>query len=310
MGNEEALLNSWPLDENTIDYVMGMPSSGIINDASDYPIITESVIQDENANRGEKNITTGYHAVEFLLWGQDFDPDGPGNRPFTDYVVGMGTNADRRRTYLDVATQLIIDDLTQVRGEWAPSTAGTYRATFVTLEPHIALGRILLGMGKLTEGELAGQRIHTPFTTKDQEDEHSCFSDNTVADYTHDVQGLNNAYFGTYTRPDGTVVGDASRSLSTLVHARDAALDMRMRAALQAALTDIEAWPTVPSCPSHVLQGMCPFDQLITGTDADPGRMAIQLVINDLHTIATTLAEVATALGINLQASNFQTDMR
>lgn len=310
MGNEEALLNSWPLDENTIDYVMGAPTSGIINDATDYPTITESVIHDENANPGEKNITAGYHAIEFLLWGQDFDADGPGNRPFTDYVVGMGTNADRRRTYLDVSTQLLVETLTQVRNEWTPATPGNYRASFVVLEPHIALGRILLGMGKLTEGELAGQRIHTPFTTKDQEDEHSCFSDNTVADYTHDVQGLVNAYFGTYTRTDGTVAGDASRSLSTLVRARDAVLDMRMRTALQRALTDIEGWPTVASCPSHALQGMCPFDQLITGTDVDPGRMAIQAVINDLHSIATTLAEVASALGINLQASNFQADMR
>jgi len=306
MGNVESLLNSWPLDENTIDYVMGSDGSGIINDPTTYPTIDASVIRDENATPGEKNITAGYHAIEFLLWGQDFNPDGPGNRSYTDYVVGMGANADRRRTYLDVSTQLLVDDLAQVHAEWTPATPGNYRASFVAVAPHIGIGRILLGMGKLTEGELAGQRIHTPFTTKDQEDEHSCFSDNTVADYTHDVQGLINAYFGTYTRTDGTVVGDPTRSLSSLVHARDPVLDMRVRMQLQQALTDIEAWPTVSSCPSVVLQGMCPFDQLIAGTNADPGRMAVQRVLNDLHAIATSLAQVATALGLDLQSSDFQ----
>lgn len=304
MDNMEGLLNSWPLDENTIDYVMGGDTTGLINDTS-MPI-TEALIHDDNASPGEKNITTGYHAIEFLLWGQDFNPDGPGNRAFTDYVVGMGTNADRRRTYLDVATQLLIDNLTQVHAEWTPSTPGNYRADFVALAPRMALGRILLGMGKLTQGELAGQRIHTPFTTKDQEDEHSCFSDNTVADYTHDVQGLVNAYFGTYTRTDGTVIGDPTRSLSSLVAVRDAALDTRLRGQLQRALTDIDGWPTVSSCPSAALQGMCPFDQLITGTDTDPGRVAVQSVINDLHDISTSLAEVATTLGVNLQSSDFQ----
>jgi putative iron-regulated protein len=307
MNNPEALINSWPLDESTIDYVMDgttLMQTGIINDPTTS--ITEQLLIDRNASPGEKNITTGYHAIEFLLWGQDFDPDGPGDRPFTDYVDGMGEHADRRRTYLDDVTALLIADLEQVHAEWTPSTPGNYRARFVALEPRVAVGRILLGMGKLAEGELSGQRIHTPFTTKDQEDEHSCFSDNTVADYTHDVLGLHDAYFGTYTRTDGTVVGDEAHGLTALVHVRDAALDARMRDALDRTLTDIEAWPTVPSCPSAALQGTCPFDQLIRGVDTDPGRMAIQRVINDLHQVATLLAEIATALGITLHSSDFQ----
>ena len=305
MGNVEALLNSWPLDESTIDYVSGTTTTTSII-ADDTISITDQLLVDRNAQPGEKNITSGYHAIEFLLWGQDFDPDGPGARPFTDYVVGMGPNADRRRAYLDVATQLLVDDLTQVRGEWAPGVAGNYRADFVRLPPRDALARILLGMGKLTEGELSGQRIHTPYTTKDQEDEHSCFSDNTVADYVDDVQGLVNAYLGTYTRTDGTRVGDPARSLSALVAARDPALDARLRGQLQQALADIEAWPSVAACPSTALQGRCPFDRLITGVDSDPGRLAVQAVIHDLHRVATSLAEVATVLGLDLQSADFQ----
>src|SRR5512143_2699130 len=125
MVNVEALVNSWPLDESAIDYVQGTPTpTGIINDPTTFPSITDQVIADQNANPGEKDITTGYHAIEFLLWGQDFDPDGPGDRPFGDYVVGTGANADRRRAYLDVVTRLLVDDLAQVRDQWAPDTAG------------------------------------------------------------------------------------------------------------------------------------------------------------------------------------------
>jgi putative iron-regulated protein len=305
MGNMEALLNSWPLDENAIDYVVGMPAAGIVNDTS--ASITRDLIAQRNALDGDKNITTGYHAIEFLLWGQDMSPDGPGDRPVGDYVDGIGTNADRRREYLDTATQLVVDNLDQVRGQWAPDTAGNFRARFVAMPPRDALTLVLVGMGKFTEGELAGQRIHTPYTTKDQEDEHSCFSDNTDADYAGDVQGLVNAYFGTYTRTDGTVVGNPTQSLSTLVHARDPDLDTRLRAQLTQALADVHAWPTVTGCPSAALQGRCPFDRLITGTDAAPNRMAVQAVLNDLNLIATSLAEVATVLGLDLQAADFQT---
>ncbi|MFO0682933.1 MAG: imelysin family protein [Sandaracinus sp.] len=306
MSNYEALLNSWPLDENVIDYVQGPGGSVVSNGLINMPgvAIEEQLLIDRNGADGEKNITAGYHAIEFLLWGQDFAADGPGNRPFTDYVVGTGTDADRRREYLDVATQLLIDDVTAVRTEWDPGAAN-YRADFVAMPPREALALVLLGMGKLAEGELAGQRIHTPFTTKDQEDEHSCFSDNTVADYTNDVRGLVSAYFGTYTRTDGTTVGDPAHSLSALVHARDPMLDDRLRDALQDALTDIQEWPEVASCPSAALQGECPFDQLILGVDTDPGRMAVQELINDLHAIAIGLAQVATALGIDLSASDF-----
>src|SRR5688572_18875849 len=80
----EGLINAWPLDENYIDYVDGPngDTAGMINDPQ-MPITEESILE---ANEGidEKSISTGYHAIEFLLWGQDFADDGPGARPFTD----------------------------------------------------------------------------------------------------------------------------------------------------------------------------------------------------------------------------------
>jgi putative iron-regulated protein len=310
MGNLESLINAWPMDEATIDYVQGAPGmtleGGIINMPTEFPSITADLLAQQNMMPGEENITVGYHAVEFLLWGQDFSDDGPGERPFTDYVMGTGTNVERRVEYLDVTSQLLVDHLEAVRDQWATGDDANYRATFLALPRRDAIHMILLGMARLAGGELAGQRIHTAYLTKDQEDEHSCFSDNTAADLAGDVQGLSNFYYGTYVRTDGTTV--SGPSLSDMVRSRDAAVDQQARTAIDRALADIRAWPSAASCPSTALQGACPFDQLITGTDTAPGRMAIQAVYLDLHAVTDAIQAVAATLGTPLTPADTSED--
>ena len=113
----EGRINAWPMDEAYIDYVDGNPEAGIINDVAGYPEITTDVLVEANENGGETNISTGWHAIEFLLWGQDLSADGAGNRPVSDYTAAP--NADRRAAYLTLATDLLIEDLTSVRDQWA-----------------------------------------------------------------------------------------------------------------------------------------------------------------------------------------------
>jgi putative iron-regulated protein len=291
-------LNEWPLDEAAIDYVradaMGTPTfGGIINMPTDFPTIDGTLIAERNFVGGEHNVTVGYHAIEFLLWGQDFYADSAGQRPFTDYVVGMQMNADRRRAYLDASTRVLVDDLTIVRDAWAPGTAGNYRSTFVALEPHEGVRRMMIGMIRLLSGEVGTDRIVPAYTMKLQEEEHSCFSDNTNDDLANDILGAANVYYGRYQRLDGTMV--SGPGLSDLVRARDPMLDARVRAAFDQVLADARGWPTTASCPSTALQGRCPFDQLITGVDTDPGRMAIWNVHNELGALATTLRTDVTA---------------
>ncbi len=302
-GNLEALINAWPLDEATIDYVRGadgMPiDGGIINSPEDVPDITAELLAQRNMMPGEENVTTGYHAIEFLLWGQDFDADGPGDRPYTDYVDGIAANADRRGAYLDVASQLLVDDLTQIRDAWAPGDDTNYRARFLASDPREALRRVLVGMGTLAGPELAGQRIRVAYTTKDQNDEHSCFSDTTNADLENDVLGISNLYHGHYTRTDGTEVDGPS--LSDLVRARDPELDARVSAEIQKALDDVRAWPEVAGCPSATLEGSCPFDALILGTDDAPGRQALDAVYLDLGAVTTSVQDIAALFGIDLR---------
>ena len=65
----------------------------------------------------------------------------------------------RRRTYLRVVTDLLLDDLNTVVQAWEPERSDHYRAQFVQGDPALGLRNILLGMGSLSRAELAGERM-------------------------------------------------------------------------------------------------------------------------------------------------------
>jgi putative iron-regulated protein len=174
---------------------------------------------------GEKNISTGYHAIEFLLWGQDFNDAGPGQRPFTDYVMGAeGTAANqvRRGQYLTTASDLLTEHLEQLVDAWAPN-AQNYRAELEEEEPEVALSRILSGMIILSGFETGGERLQAALDSRgDQEEEHSCFSDNTHVDMIEDVRGVQNVWLGRYRKVDDSV--ESGPSVRDLIAAADPAL--------------------------------------------------------------------------------------
>ena len=197
----EGLLNAWPMDENFVDYTRGPDGqtivSGLINDP-DFPL-TEEAIEAKNEQGGEKNVATGYHAIEFLLWGQDTSDDGPGNRPFTDFVTdGSGTqrNQERRGQYLKVTTGLLVKHLRQVHAQW--KVDGDYRKAFTSGPPEAAILKMLTGMIVLAGFETGGERLQAALDSQDREDEHSCFSDNTHRDMIQDIQGIQNVFLGSF----------------------------------------------------------------------------------------------------------------
>lgn len=229
-GNLEAQMNAWPLDEVMIDYTLdanGQRTTGNIidskgkftpigEDASAVNIdnITPEVLTALNENGGEANVATGYHAIEFLLWGQDQDynnfvedkvthgPTTTGQRPLTDYTNDKF--ADRRKAYLNAAADKLVNDLETVSKAWAPTlgadNTGTYRAAFLgqltgadankNIAPKEALRQIITGMGVFMKSELANERIAVAVLTPSEEDEHSCFSDNTHRDITQNFEGF------------------------------------------------------------------------------------------------------------------------
>jgi putative iron-regulated protein len=88
-------LNAWPLNVAVIDYVEGLPEAGLVN-AFDVVLTAEAILTRDQVS-DEADVTTGWHAIEFLLWGQDRRADGPGARPASDYNGGTRPNDRRRR---------------------------------------------------------------------------------------------------------------------------------------------------------------------------------------------------------------------
>lgn len=283
-GDPEGRINGWPLDENFIDYTKDEPDAGIINRPAEFAQIDKALIVKRNGDGGEKNLSAGFHAIEFLLWGQDFNPGGPGDRPFTDYVVGAGATAkhqDRRRAYLQAVTALLVDDLTSVAVQWRLESPDTYGARFVADDPKVSLTKILKGIGNLASGELARERMNNAYATKDQEEEHSCFSDTTVpVDLPESVVGIQNLYLGTY----GAL---KVPGLDALVRASDPAVADKLKLDIEATLAAMRAIPA-------------PFDQAILGPDDTPGRKALLAAINATKRLAATVALAAEALGLKL----------
>ncbi len=205
----EGLLNAWPLDEVFIDYVEGNAEAGIVNDAS--VTIDATTLESKNEEGGDANIATGYHAIEFLLWGQDQSADGPGNRPYTDYIEGEGgtaSNQGRRAQYLTTVSTMLVGHLEGLRAAWAPNSTDNYRASFEGADGTEAIQKIMTGMVILAGFETGGERLQTALDSGDQEDEHSCFSDNTHRDMIQDIQGVKNVYEGAYGSVEGPGIRD------------------------------------------------------------------------------------------------------
>lgn len=279
----EGLLNAWPLDEAYIDYVEGAPDAGIINDPAAYPTINAELLTSLNEEGGEENVSTGWHAIEFLLWGQDLSASGPGNRPYSDYT--SRSNADRRSQYLRVASDLLIAHLQQVSNEWAPN-ASNYRASFLQRSNSEALNNIITGIGELSRGELAGERMNVAYSERSQEDEHSCFSDNTTRDIVGNARGIQMVLTANY---PGGVTGT---SILDLVREEDSALAARLNSEVAASVT------TVSQIPG-------PFDQHLRDgvPDSDPGRRAVLAGIESLEDQTDTIVSAATALGVTINVT-------
>ena len=232
----EGQINAWPLDEALIDYVSDdyegeyNSQENIINSDSitvgstkqDTSTITPELLADMNEIGGsEANVTTGYHAIEFMLWGQDTNglKEGAGNRPVTDYVTEAGqcTSGDtvnedagiceRRGEFLKAATQLLVDDLTAMEAQWQPDTENTLRSDLLARKYDNGLRQIMYQMGSLALGELASERMQVAFVTGSTEDEHECFSDLTHLSYANNARGIQNVFNGSYQTVAGKTVG-------------------------------------------------------------------------------------------------------
>ena len=307
----EGQVNAWPLDEGLIDYVDKSYEHALGNPAATANIIANTEIQVgedkvdvkdltpeklaslNELGGSEANVATGYHAIEFLLWGQDLNGTGPGagNRPASDYLQGEGATGghnERRRAYLKAVTQLLVNDLEEMVGNWKPAVADNYRATLEAEPVANGLRKMLFGMGSLSLGELAGERMKVSLEANSPEDEQDCFSDNTHYSHFYDAKGIRNVYLGEYTRTDGTKL--SGPSLSSLVAKVDPATDNTLKADLEATEAKIQVMV------DHALKGEH-YDQLIAADNA-AGNQIVRDAIAALVKQTGAIEQAAGKLGI------------
>jgi len=315
-GALEGQLNAWPLDENMIDYTIndkGIKTAGNIIDTKgsfnpggeessvvDVSTITVEAITDLNENGGDANVASGYHAIEFLLWGQDQDYSNflkdsitkgattAGERPLTDYT--KDANADRRKAYLQAAAQKIVNDLTVISQAWEKGDDTNYRAALLgknidvskNISSKDAQKDIFAGMGVFIKSELANERIAVAVLTPSEEDEHSCFSDNTHRDIAQNYQGFKNILMGTYKNMDyGVAPIDAMNDAD-----KKEILDLMSKIE-----TKIESIDTIAKTSRH-------FDYQIRPNDSQ-SKVIVKLK-NELRKLGDKMVTVANANGINL----------
>lgn len=284
----EGLLNAWPLDEAYIDYVAGNPDAGIINDLVNYPVLDRALLESLNESGGEANISVGYHAIEFLLWGQDFSVGAPGYRPYTDFVSGgTASHPDRRLEYLQLCTDYLVDLLADLVQEWDPAQSGNYRAKLLDQDAAASVTGILTGIAVLSKSELAGERMFTALDNQDQEDEHSCFSDNTHRDIILNATGISNVINGTYRRTNGSTI--SGFSLIDLLEAAESNYASILTSASAQTVANCEAIGS-------------PFDVKITEEFAG-GTGPIMLAIRSLQDQGDDLSAAAVTLGLSISTN-------
>ncbi len=306
----EGKVNAWPLDEGLIDYVDQTKYYPTENDFSNFNVIANKKLRVEgnlidasviNINLlesqlheiggNEANVATGYHAIEFLLWGQDLNgtKKGKGNRPFTDFSLKDCTNenCDRRRKYLLVASELLVKDLEEIKNAWAID--GEARKDLINSSYKDGLRRILTGMGSLSYGELAGERMKLGLMLHDPEEEHDCFSDNTHNSHFFNVIGIQNIYLGKYKNLKNNFIEGAS--LSQIVASKDKQLDIMLKDSLKNTIFHMQQ--IVNSANKGIT-----YDMLI-GKDNKKGNLLIQNAIDALVQQSENIEKVAKLLEIN-----------
>lgn len=309
----EGRVNAWPLDEGLIDYV----DPGYGADAPHNPLYAANLIANDKIRVGatlvdastidrkliaslheaqevEANVSIGYHAVEFLLWGQDLNGTGPGagNRPHTDFDTAHCThgNCDRRAAYLVAATDLLVDDLAEMVANWAPG--GAARAELEAKGSNRALATILTGIGSLSYGELAGERMKLGLILHDPEEEHDCFSDNTHNSHYYDQAGMVAVATGRYIRTDDTAV--AGPGILDLAAMRDRTAADELRAALEATTARMQVMKDTAD------SGTMAYDQMI-GEGNATGNQIVRDIIDGLVTQTRAVERVVAALDLQVQ---------
>lgn len=279
----EGQVNAWPLDESHIDSLI--QGSATIN--------TELLLAQNGANDSEANVTTGVHAVEYLLWGRDTHGTsaGAGERPASDYdVVGcLDTYCQRRAQYLSTVTNLLVTDLTNMKAEWsvsAATTAGSLAYNFLNSE--FALDYIIGSIHAMATDELAGARMNSGLFLGDPEEEHDCFSDLSHVAIYYNFQGVKNAFYGNYGTIVGVGIGDLIKDLDADTYNE-----------IDNALVSIEGHMSNILAFGERTENTIRFDQIIGQSSSSTERMIAESAVTELIALDVKFRTAAQLLSLD-----------
>lgn len=218
-------IEGWPIKEAAIDYVandidgdvgfplvLGGKPFNLIAAEEALPALNSTVL--EELQNKQEQVLTGFHVIEFLLWGQDLNQDltanpirdaSPGQRSLADYFsvqeqglcrsgdkVVAFTVCQRRAELLVAVADLLVDDLYNIMSAWEPEQGVFHNA--LNAQPQSGLLALLDGFAEQLQQTT---RLVEPLNAS-QEWEESDFSDNTHRDIVLPIKGLENVYRGSY----------------------------------------------------------------------------------------------------------------
>jgi putative iron-regulated protein len=188
-------LDSGDIEGGYIDYIPGYPFSGIVNDLT--LAIDEDSIRSQHGFTDLTNASLGYHAIEFMFWGQegkrsahDFFPqentapvpmnetdESAHNHEVKDTLDDEGSfhipqNHNRRRQYTKLLSDLLQKDLHRIQRRWEPST-GYYAQLLQQSNTDNTLQAALIAGQRLISEELLQKRFQltsSEFSNGSQQD--------------------------------------------------------------------------------------------------------------------------------------------
>lgn len=238
--NIDPSTDTWPVDFNALDSLLQTSNA-----------FTQTYIN----SLGDE--LKGYHPTEYLLWGET------GNKVPGDFTA-------REREYLIALASDLQIKATSLRTSWDISVNGNYASQFANAggnssiypSQRAAFEELVNAMIGICD-EVANGKMSEPFTLVDPSLEESPFSANSINDFTNNIRGVKNVYFGKF-NADGYGIHDFLAKNNLSLHNTIA--------------TDIDN--AINSFGGITV----PFGQAIT---AQPTQ--VQNVINQINTLKNTL---------------------
>jgi uncharacterized iron-regulated protein len=232
-------MDSWPLDQEAIVNLLLSEKWNEMSWTGDYN-------EDDDAIAAAQNVR-GFHTLEFLAF-----RDGKA-RTLNDVAIDgeaanavyNSSNATAWAQYMRNTAQLLVDDVTTLCDEWNNSYAASFKnhngGDFTS--GLSCIEQLIDGCIDIA-GEVGDAKIGEPYdlyvsgkTTEALYAVESWYSWHSRDDYTNNIYSIRNAYYGSR---NGSI---NTNSLSRLVAKYNAALDTKVKNAIDAAAKAIQAIP-------------------------------------------------------------------